>query len=161
MSNGTQECQIKAENSETGYIHQGHHAPAGIDGEAAGLQVSWRQASSQQESSLNPQSSIHRKNKFRPKTMIRFICKKKTKRADINPPNLLGFGHWGAPGAAQHPLLHTEIKLKHRVKGCTHNIHIPCLCNMHLVLIFFFFYLMRRIKNDTIHFIPQKRHQMA
>lgn len=40
MSNGTQECQIKAENSETGYIHQGHHAAAGIDGEAAGLQVS-------------------------------------------------------------------------------------------------------------------------
>lgn len=46
------------------------------------------------------------------------------------------------------------------MKGCTHNIHIPCLCNIHLVLIFFF-YLMRRIKNDTIHFIPQKRHQMA
>lgn len=105
-----------------------------------------KQLSSQQESSLIPQSSICRKTSSDRSLWLDssgfFPCKNhqsiKQSRQMLNPPNLLGSGHWGAPGAVQHPLPHTEIKLNHRVKGCTHTICTHTLrgiCILYFILI--------------------------
>lgn len=54
-------------------------------------------------------------------------------------PNLSGFGRLGAPGAAQHPLLHTGIRLQHRGQDSTHFICTVCVCNMPFFPHFFSF----------------------